>query len=273
MIEIMKRIIVCFFAVSCIYMFSSCGGGNRSNSGAAAVAENEVDIAQKLWTELDLATSLNTLAAKEQQAGWQLLFDGATFNGWHGYNTPGSIPEDWAIEDACLTANGTGGGESHDIITDGIYRNFAFTVEYSIMVGANSGIIYHVKEDPKYTFPYETGPEFQLNDDSNRPEERRLQGVQSHGANYGMYAPSSHPYKLSGEWNRLMLICKDNEVIHIINGVEVVRFVKYSDEWNELRNSGKWSDFPDYGKFDEGNISLQNHGSKLFFRNIKIKQL
>lgn len=40
-----------------------------------------------------------------------------------------------------------------------------------------------------------------------------------------------------------------------------------------LRNSGKWSDYPDYGKFDEGFITLQNHGTKVDFRNIKIKEL
>jgi hypothetical protein len=183
------------------------------------------------------------------------------------------VPDDWAIEDGTLTVNGTGGGEEQDIITDRIYRNFAFTLEYKITVGANSGIIYHVKEDPKYQFPYETGPEFQLADASNRPPERRLSGTQSHGANYAMFAPSSEPANPAGEWDRLMLICKDNVVIHILNGVELLRFTKYSDWWNTLRNSGKWNDFPDYGKFDEGHISIQNHGHKLWYRNVKIKEL
>ena len=240
-------------------MYSSCGA--------------ETDFAQKLWSELDLTAAPNTLSAKENRAGWQLLFDGSTFNGWHGYNTPGKIPSDWAIEDGTLTVNGTGGGEEHDVITDAVFRDFAFTVEYKLSVGANSGIIYHVKEDAKYTFPYETGPEFQLADVSNRRPERRAPGMETHGANYGMYMPSSEPFNPAGEWNRLMLIVKEHETIHLINGVEIVRFVKYSDEWNTLRNSGKWNDFPDYGKFDEGHISLQNHGHKLWFRNIKIKQL
>jgi hypothetical protein len=209
------------------------------------------------------------LTDKEKRSGWQLLFDGRTPNGWHGYNMRG-IPDVWAIEDGSFTVNSTGGGEEQDIITDGIYRNFAFTVEYKLSQGSNSGIIFQVKEDPKYQFPYETGPEFQLSD-SNNPN--RLGGVQSHGANYGMYAPTSTPYKPAGEWNRLMLVVKDNRVTQILNGVIVVEYEKYSDEWNALRNSGKWADFPDYGKFDEGHISMQNHGSKLWFRNIKLKQL
>jgi len=255
----MKRIIFNLLAPGAMCLFLSCG--------------NETDLATKLWAELDLAATPNTLTAKEKKAGWQLLFDGQTTKGWHGYNTPGQVPPDWVVENACLSSNTIGGGEEQDLITDAIYRNFAFTVEYKMTPGSNSGIIYHLVENPKYKFAYETGPEFQLHDDSNRPPERRSVGVQSHGANYGMYQPSSQPFKPAGEWNRLMLICKDNKVIHIVNGVELLRFEKYSDHWKFLRNDGKWEQFPDWGKTDEGHISLQNHGSKLWFRNIKIKEL
>jgi len=66
---------------------------------------------------------------------------------------------------------------------------------------------------------------------------------------------------------------KDNKVTQILNGVVVVEYEKYTDEWTRLRNSGKWADYPDYGKYDEGHISLQNHGSKVWFRNIKLKEL
>ena len=267
----MNRAIFYVIAAFCMCVFASCGGGSGSTTTAAA----EVDIAEQLWGELDLAAAPNTLAAKERQAGWQLLFNGTSFAGWHGFNTPGEVPDFWAIEDACISPNSTGGGEGQDLATDAIYSNFAFSVEYKLSPGSNSGIIYHLQEGPAYTYAYETGPEFQLTDQSDRPVERRLTGYQSHGANYGMYAPTADPlpFKPAGEWNRLMLICKDNEVIHIVNGVQIVRFMKYSDEWKKLRDDGKWADYPDYGKADEGHISLQNHGAKLWFRNIKLKQL
>jgi hypothetical protein len=71
----------------------------------------------------------------------------------------------------------------------------------------------------------------------------------------------------------LLLVVNGNEVVQKINDTLVVAYTKYSDEWNALRNSGKWTDFPDWGKFDEGHISLQNHGTKVWFRNIKIKEL
>ena len=252
----MKRINFYALAVVGVFLFSSCG--NKSN------------FASELYAELDLKAAPNTLTGKEKQAGWQLLFDGETTDGWHGYNMQG-IPDVWTIEEGCIVVKGEGGNEEQDIITDAVYRNFAFTVEYKLSKGSNSGIIFQVKEDPKYTFPYETGPELQLIDDDNWPD--KLEDWQMHGANYAMYPPKAKPFKPVGEWNRLMIVVNGNQVTHIINGVEVVSYEKYSDEWNKLRNSGKWANFPDYGIVDEGHISLQNHGTKLWFRNIKIKPL
>ena len=137
--------------------------------------------------------------------------------------------------------------------------------------GTNSGIIYQVKEDSKYKFPYETGPEFQLIDQANWPDS--LKDWQICGANYAMYPPKSLPTKPFGEWNQLMLVVNGNHVTQIINGVIVVEFDKYTPEWKKLLESGKWAAFPDWGKFDEGNVSLQNHGTQIWFRNIKMKRL
>jgi hypothetical protein len=210
------------------------------------------------------------LTEKEKQAGWQLLFDGESFSGWHGYNMQG-IPDIWVIEDGSLAMNQAEGHESQDIITDSIYKSFALTVEYKLSKGSNSGIVYQVKEDTLYQFPYETGPEFQLIDQDNWPDP--LEDWQIHGANYAMYPPKVKPYKPINEWNRLLLVVDGNHVTQLINGVETVSYEKYSEDWIQRRNAGKWADYPDYGKFDEGNISLQNHGTKLWYRNIKIKLL
>jgi hypothetical protein len=252
----MKRTFFYILAIISVFMFSSCG--------------NKQDLVSKLYAELDLTTSPNTLTEKEKQAGWQLLFDGETTNGWHGYNMAG-IPDVWSVENGCLIVSGEGGHEEQDVITNNVYRNFAFTVEYKLSTGSNSGIIFQVKEDPKYQFPYETGPEVQLIDDENWPDP--LENWQMHGANYAMYPAKVKPFNPVGEWNRLFLVVNGNQVTQIFNGVEVVSYEKYTDEWVKLRNSGKWANFPDYGIVDEGHISLQNHGTKLWFRNIKIKQL
>jgi len=251
----MNKIIFNFLVLIGVFLFASC--------------KNE-PVPSKLYAELDPEAAPNTLSEKEQRAGWQLLFDGETTAGWHGYNMEG-IPDVWAVEDGCLTMNSVGGGEEQDIITDGVYRNFAFAVEYMLSEGSNSGIIFQVKEDAKYQYPYETGPELQLIDDDSWPDQ--LEDWQMHGANYAMYPAKAKPFNPVGEWNHLLLVVNGNHVTQMINGVEVVSYEKYSDEWVQLRNSGKWTAYPDYGIVDEGHISLQNHGTKLWFRSVKIKQL
>lgn len=226
--------------------------------------------ALSLYADLDRNSKQNTLSEREKKKDWQLLFDGNTSDGWHGYNTK-IFPDCWTIEDGSFTMNSKGGKEDQDIITNRKYHNFALSVEYKLTKGANSGILFQVAEDPKYKFPYETGPEFQVIDHESWPDP--LEDWQINGANYAMYPPMVKPYKLVGEWNQLFLVVDGRKVTQMLNGEVVVSYEKYSDEWTKLRNSGKWSDFPDWGKFDEGYISLQNHGTKVWYRSIKLKEI
>lgn len=223
-----------------------------------------------LYSEINKTAAPNTLTKKEKKFGWQLLFDGTTTNGWHGYNLA-EFPDCWTIEDGALTMTTEGGAESQDIITDKVYRSFAFYAEFKLTKSANSGIIYQVAEDTIYKYPYETGPEFQVIDVDGWPD--KLEEWQICGANYAMYPPLVKPYKPVGEWNQVLIVVDGDNITHILNGEVTVRYVKNSEEWIKLRNGGKWSDYPDYGKYDEGHISLQNHGTKVLYRNIKLKEL
>jgi hypothetical protein len=223
-----------------------------------------------LYSELDRNLSPNTLGKNEKKNGWELLFNGTTSEGWHGYNLTG-FPDCWIIQDGAFTMTSEGKSENQDIITNKKYRNFAFSVDFKLTKGANSGIIFQVAEDKKYKFPYETGPEYQIIDQDNWPDP--LEDWQICGANYAMYPPMSKPCKPVGEWNHLLLVVDGNNVSQILNGEIVVKYVKNSEEWINLRKSGKWAKYPDYGIYDEGFISLQNHGTKVWYQNIKLKEL
>jgi hypothetical protein len=142
------------------------------------------------------------------------------------------------------------------------YKNFKLSIEYKLTKGANSGILFQVVEDKKYKYAYETVPEFQIIDHENWPG--KLEDWQICGSNYDMYPPMSKPYKPIGEWNQVLLIVNGNKVEQYLNGELVVEYEKYSDEWNK---------YPDYGIADEGHIVLQNHGTIVSFRNIKILEL
>ena len=224
-----------------------------------------------LYAELDKNAPVNTLTVKEKANGWQLLFDGMKTEGWHGYNMK-VFPDCWKVADGTFMTTNSGSQEGLDIVTDKIYRNFAFSVDYKLDTATNSGVIFQIKEDPKYKFPYETGPEFQIIDHENWKKDK-LEDWQINGANYAMYPPIAKPYKAIGQWNHLFLVVDGNFVTQMLNDVVVVKYEKNSDDWKKRRDSGKWTGYPDWGKFDEGHISLQDHGTKVWFRNIKLKQL
>ena len=265
----MKKLTAQFMLLFIAIVLFSCANEKKKETKVETTAETKQD-PLAIYAEMDKDAAPNTLADKEKENGWQLLFDGQNFTGWHGYNMSG-IPDVWTIQDSSLTMTTEGRAESQDIITDKTYKNFIFTAEFKLTKAANSGIIFQVKEDTIYKFPYETGPEYQVVDHENWPD--KLEDVQTCGANYAMYPPKVKASKPLGEWNQAVIIVNGNHVIQMLNGQVVVEYEKYSDDWKKLRASGKWADFPDYGKYDEGHISLQNHGTKVWYRDIKIKEL
>ena len=214
----------------------------------------------------------NALTAAERTAGWQLLFDGKSTAGWHGYN--GKSPQAWSIEECSLKTTGTegnyGSDKRPDLVTDREFTDFELSLDWKATKGGNSGIMYGVIEDPKYDAPWKTGPEYQLVDDVSFGQP--LQPAQKAGANYAMHVPNESQKTLAplGEWNTTRIVVHGAHVEHWLNGKKVLEFERWTPEWNALRDSGKWKDAPDYGKFKTGRIALQDHGSVFWFRNVKI---
>ena len=52
-----------------------------------------------------------------------------------------------------------------------------------------------------------------------------------------------------------------------------MEFEAGDDVWNKARKEGKWKDYPDYGSVKKGKIVLQDHGNKVYFKNIVIEEL
>ncbi|MDK2837781.1 MAG: hypothetical protein PWR15_850 [Bacteroidota bacterium] len=214
----------------------------------------------------------NVLTEAEKAEGWKLLFDGKTLDGWRDYNGD-SLTAPWIVEDGCIRAKGSGSDASGYIVTDTIYENFELVWDWKIAEGGNSGMLYHVVENPKFKVPYVTGPEYQLIDDFGFPEP--LEDWQKTAADYAMHVPdpSKTIIKPAGEWNTSKIVFDNGHVEHWLNGEKVLEFEAWTDDWFEKKNSGKWKDAPEYGLARKGVICLQDHGSAAWFRNIKIKEL
>lgn len=214
----------------------------------------------------------NTLTEAEKAEGWELLFDGQTMNGWRDYNGT-ALTEPWHVVDGCIQAKGAGSDGTGYIVTNKSYENFELSWDWKLTKGGNSGMLYHVIERPQYKVPYVTGPEYQLLDVPNFPGE--LEEWQKLGVDYAMYLPDQAKMKVNpyGKWNNSKIVFDNGQVEHWLNGQKILAFEAWTDDWHERKNSGKWSDAPEYGLAKKGVICLQDHGDPASFRNIKIKEL
>jgi hypothetical protein len=181
------------------------------------------------------------------------------------------------VEEGCLVGQGLGGDIGGDIVSDGEYENFILKWDWKLGPNGNSGVMYHVLEGDTYNAPYETGPEYQLIEDDDFRDENGdpypLEDWQTTASDYAMYVASKDKVVNVRDWNSSMIVFTGEKAEYWLNGKKVVEFVPWSEDWNQRRNSGKWDDYPDYGLARKGKISLQDHGSKVWFRNIKIKPL
>ncbi|MDA0196870.1 MAG: DUF1080 domain-containing protein [Bacteroidetes bacterium] len=210
----------------------------------------------------------NTLSEAEVKEGWMLLFDGKKIDKWHTYNG-GGINSQWVVTPAGeLFLAEKGGG---DIVTNQEFENYELTLEWKISKNGNSGLMFNIVEDQKYGTMWHTGPELQFLDD-RRHQDAKLPSHRA-GALYDMIATTPVTANEAEEWNWIRLILKDGHAEHWQNGYKVVEYEMFSPAWEEMIAKSKFKDKPDFGKARKGRLGLQDHGDKVWFRNIKIREL
>jgi len=212
--------------------------------------------------------AVNTLTEAEIADGWKLLFNGKDLNNWKIYN--GGDVTGWKIIDGVLYNSGVGSDHGGDIITREQFSDFELYLEWKIDTASNSGVFFHVVENVAPAL-YQSGPEYQLIDDNHWPGS--LSADQLSGANYGMHPPVGAVVKPLDEWNNTRIIVKGPHVEHWLNGVKVVEYELWTDEWMQLKANSKWATEQFYGAASRGHIGLQDHGGLTMFRNIKIREL
>jgi hypothetical protein len=219
----------------------------------------------------------NTLTAAEKKAGWQLLWDGKTTNGWRGAYMD-KFPEfGWIIDNGVLNVEASGGAESRhggDIITVKQYSDFELTLEFKLTEGANSGLKYFVSERHDQPAGSAIGLEFQILDDDKHPDAKKgVGGNRTVGSLYDLIPAENKQVNPVGEWNLARLVSKGSHVEHWLNGMKVVEYERGSQIFRALVQKSKYARWDRFGEDEKGHILLQDHGDAVYYRNIKIREL
>ena len=205
-------------------------------------------------------------SATAQGAGvWQTLFDGKTLAGWHVHQKAGQPITGWLVVDGAITRTGDDG----DLVTDKVYRDFELTLEWKVPPKGNSGVIYRI--DPSSDVTYTSGPEMQVLDDAGHADGKSP--LTSAGADYGLYPAPRGIVKPAEQWNSARLVVRGTHVEHWLNGTQVVSYELGSADWAARVAKSKFAQWASYGKAPAGLIALQNHGDRVQYRNIRLREL
>ncbi len=164
------------------------------------------------------APTPDQLTDQEKAAGWRLLFDGKTTEGWRTFKKQTFPATGWIVEDGWLHCQGKGGG---DIISNAEFGDFELQWEWKIAPGGNSGVKYFVTETRNAAL----GHEYQMIDDEREPDAISAGGKHVTASFYDVLKPTVHPpTKPPGEINQSRILVKGNHVEHWLNGVKVLEY-------------------------------------------------
>lgn len=233
------------------------GGASSGASGTAAGSAPALALVAQ-----------NTLSDRERRDGWQLLFDGKSTDGWLSYGGDPITPA-WKAIDGVLVLEGRG---AKDIVTAKKYRSYELTLDWRLKPdgpAGNSGIFYYVVDTASAI--YWAAPEMAVLDNARHPDGKTE--LTSSGAVHSMYPVPHERTRPTGEWNSVRLVVNGAHIEQWLNGVRVVEYELGSADWKERLAKSKFSDKPLYGTAREGRIGLQQHGSYVGYRNIKIREI
>jgi hypothetical protein len=251
-------------AVAAASLFVS-GESAPSAQTAPALSATSAALAHATQSAPAANAADNTLTAAEKAAGWKLLFDGKTINGWRGYQKT-DPPAGWTVVKGELTRTGEGG----DLVTNDQYADFELAIDWKIAPKGNSGIFYRGLETEERI--YYTAPEYQVLDNDGHPDAKNGPDRFA-GANYDLIAPSKNVCHPAGQWNSTRILVRGAHVEHWLNGEKVVDYELWTPEWKTLVANNKFKQWPSYGTAKAGVIGLQDHGDSVAFKNIKIRIL
>ena len=214
-----------------------------------------------------LASAMLAAGGGARADDWIPLFNGKNLDGWRAVGGPLSA---WKVEDGLLYCSGGGGGW---LSTNAKYSDFEIELEFRVPPGGNSGVFLRAPHDGNPAF---AGMEIQILDD-RASEYSELKPWQYCGSLYDVEPPkTTHGERAStvggkpaskpaGEWQKVHITCNGRNVRVTLNGVPIVNANLDAYRDKEAAHPGL--------KRRSGYVGLQNHGTRLEFRNIRLRTM
>ncbi|MBC7826160.1 MAG: DUF1080 domain-containing protein [Chitinophagaceae bacterium] len=218
----------------------------------------------------------NRLSHSEQSAGWKLLFDGRSTDGWRGAYQTVFPTQGWIVVNGTLRgqlSNGVESGDAGDIVTVQKFKDFELVFDWKLGKGGNSGVKYFIEERQPKPKGSQAGYEYQLIDDANYIYNGRKLEEDLKTASIYDVIPAKKPDAKVDTWHNSRIIVQDNHIEYWLDGTKVLETERTGEVFlNGVRES-KFNSYKGFGHISEGHILLQDHGHNVAFRNIKIKEL
>lgn len=207
--------------------------------------------------------------------GWVTLFDGKDASAWRGYGTDGFPGNRWKVEE-----DGTLHGipiphperetteDGCDLITRESYGDFELVFEFKRTAETNSGVFYRLREqadEPVYAEAFE----YQIIDESFA--DYKVRPSTSTGALYSLYEPVGA--QANEKWNIGRIVARGPVLEHWLNGKLVMVADTRSEDFRQRMGKSKFPAWPEYGAHKEGPIGLQDEGTEVWYRTIKVRRL
>ncbi|MFB3829514.1 MAG: DUF1080 domain-containing protein [Bryobacteraceae bacterium] len=203
-----------------------------------------------------LALTLIPVMAEE---GFTTLFDGKTLNGW---TLVGGRGRGYVVEEGNLVCPADGGG---NLFTTRDYANFIFRFEFRMQPDGNNGVGIRAPLDGRTSA---NGMEIQIID-SEGPKygKMRLRAEQLHGSLYDMIPARQGFLRPTGEWNEQEVMANGRHLRITVNGVIVL-----DNDLDIVKEPQVLKKHPGV-KRSTGRIGFLGHGTRVEFRNIRVKEL
>lgn len=207
--------------------------------------------------------STNALTAAEKSAGWTLLFDGKSLNGWKASEDKGAF----TVEDGCIVtfsdpakAKEQKWKKAHlfyaGSVANGRFKNFELSLDIKTFPKGNSGVYFHT-EYQETGWP-DKGYEVQVNNTHKDPKK----GAGLYNVQDNFTAPAKDE-----ELYTMVVKVEGKRIQTFVNGKKISDYIEPTPATPPEKMPGR--------KLSSGTFAIQAHDpdSKVMYRNIKVRVL